>query len=169
MYVSTFAVILFRFVEFTCYSNSFFQNHQQDTVGNESFNLAEWASINLGLSQCVSMLLFGFQIQDVRKFYASSQTKEDVANILKQFNTKRLVVWIVDILISVGCLSFVIIVNYKQRNIIQNEDVFTEQLDLWNRETDIYSAFYVSLCIFLIGSFVFLWYELRKFNESMEK
>ena len=72
------------------------------------------------------MLLFGFQIQDVRKFYASSQTKEDVANILKQFNTKRLVVWIVDILISVGCLSFVIIVNYKQRNIIQNEDVFTE-------------------------------------------
>jgi hypothetical protein len=72
MYISTFAVILFRLVEFTSYSNCFFHQQQEDTVGDESFNLAEWASINLGLSQCLSMLLFGFQIQDVRKFYASS-------------------------------------------------------------------------------------------------
>lgn len=74
---------------------------------------------------------------------------------------------------SSGCLAFVIYFNVKQTNLQKSGDSEQEKIselfNMWNSETDLYSVFYSLLCVYLIGSFVFLWYELKKFQESMQK
>jgi len=114
-YVSALALIIFRVVEFSGFAHAFFDGKRVDNVGFQAFNYAEWAEINMGLALCVSMMLFGFQIQDVSKFYASTTKNEQViTKIMSEFNKKRIYNWIIVVVISVSCLVAVIWFNVLQ-------------------------------------------------------
>jgi len=42
-------------------------------------------------------------------------------------------------------------------------------MKIWNQTTDSFASFYAVLSVYLILSFAFLWYVLKRFSDNMDR